>query len=94
MKTLNEESEEKQEKKYERSKKKKKLKRVKEDKRDRRCQAHPEKQKWGRRGLFTFYSLTQTHWTPTSFPEALHLTLYFDPTHVVAWSGPSRRCTK
>lgn len=27
------------------------------------------------RALFTFYSLAQIHWTPTSFPEALHLTL-------------------
>lgn len=36
-------------------------------------QAHPEKEK--NRALFTFYLLAQIHWTPTSFPEALHPTL-------------------
>lgn len=36
-------------------------------------QAHPEKEKKGSGGLFTFYSLTQTHWTLTLFPGGVHL---------------------
>ena len=47
------------------------------------------------RGLFTFYSLTQTHWTPTLSPEALHLTfLLLNPPMLLPRASQSRRCTK